>query len=210
MYQNQRVDLALRDQPCSNSGLSESRRCAKDPFVMLNRLRNGLQLERSQLALELDFDWCARKSFIADLRTDPVGFKQSNYLRETATRQSHMLGKVFTTGNDTRLSVRREPHFLRLVELRVLKRGQSQQPVQHGRGQANLLHIHKVRAHNANTLWQWPLDWSFGPFSGRRQCPGILPALVVCNAGTNADEIALALCFGHEFVRNHDGHAFKR
>jgi hypothetical protein len=43
---NQRVDLTLRDQPGCNGSLPESRRRAKDSFVMLGDLGNGFQLER--------------------------------------------------------------------------------------------------------------------------------------------------------------------
>ena len=43
---NQRIDLAIRDQPGRNGGLSESRWSAKDSFVMLGDLGNGFQLER--------------------------------------------------------------------------------------------------------------------------------------------------------------------
>ena len=82
MNHNQGVDPALRDQPCGDSGLSERCRRTEGSFVMLDNLGNGFQLERPYFAVELCFDWSARKSLVAHFCADPMGFKQIDYLHE--------------------------------------------------------------------------------------------------------------------------------
>jgi hypothetical protein len=44
--QNQRIDLAIRDQPGGNGSLSESRWSAQKALVVLDDLENSLLLER--------------------------------------------------------------------------------------------------------------------------------------------------------------------
>jgi hypothetical protein len=44
--QNQRIDLAIRDQPGGNGSLSKSRWSAQDAFVVLDDLGDSFQLER--------------------------------------------------------------------------------------------------------------------------------------------------------------------
>ena len=41
--------------------------------------------------MELNINWCTRKSLISHFRLDPMGLKQRDYLWQTAPRQSHML-----------------------------------------------------------------------------------------------------------------------
>jgi hypothetical protein len=47
--------------------------------------------------LELHFDWCTCKAFITDFRTNPLGLKQSDYLREAPSRQSNVFCEIFAT-----------------------------------------------------------------------------------------------------------------
>ena len=55
----QSVDLAFRDQPRRNGGLSERCRRAEDTFVVCGDLRDRFLLERPKLTLELRFNRCA-------------------------------------------------------------------------------------------------------------------------------------------------------
>ena len=55
MNDDQRVDLAFRDQPRRNGGFPKGRRRAEDTFIVTGDLRDGFLLERPKLALELPF-----------------------------------------------------------------------------------------------------------------------------------------------------------
>ena len=88
---------------------------------MSGNLRDGFLLERSKLTLELRFNRRARIPFVPNFGPDLVRFKKSQGLRQTSTRHSDMLDKFLAACDYTRLVVRREPHGLSLVELRVLK-----------------------------------------------------------------------------------------
>src|ERR1035438_1331110 len=57
---DQRVDLAFRDQPRRNRGLPERRGSAQDTFVVGRNLRDGFLLERPKLTPELRFNRRAR------------------------------------------------------------------------------------------------------------------------------------------------------
>jgi hypothetical protein len=118
---NQSVDLAFRDQPCSNGGLPERRRSAEDPFVVGGDLGDSFLLKRPKLTLELRFNRRARVPFVPNFGPDLVRLEKSQGLRQTSTRHSDMLDKFLAACDYTRLVVRREPHGLSLVKLWVLK-----------------------------------------------------------------------------------------
>src|SRR5215813_10687749 len=78
---HQRVNFALRNQPCCNGGLSECCRSAQDAFVLTGDLRNGFLLERPKLSLKLSFNRRPCEPFVADRRPNLVRFKQGQCLR---------------------------------------------------------------------------------------------------------------------------------
>ena len=66
MNDDQRVDLAFRDQPRRNGGFPKCRRSAEDTFVVAGDLCDSFLLERPKLAPELRFNRRARAPFVAN------------------------------------------------------------------------------------------------------------------------------------------------
>ena len=60
-------------------------------------------------------------------------FKQLHYLGQTPTRQCNVVGKILAARDYSRLVKCGKPHRLCLIEFRILKCGQPEQPVQSGR-----------------------------------------------------------------------------
>ena len=145
--------------------LPERRRSAEDAFVAGSDPRDGLLLKRSKLALELCLNRCARVPFIPHFGPDLVRFEKCQSLRQTPTRHRDMLDEFLAAGYHAGFIVRREPHRLRLVKLRVLKGCQPEQPIEHGWRQILTFHVNKVRANDLNGLRQRSFDQPLPPFA---------------------------------------------
>ena len=121
-----------------------------------------------------------------------------------------MLDKFRAACDHARLVVRREPHGLGLIELRVLKGGQPEKPIQHSWRQTLTFYVNKIRANDLNGLWQRSFDRSLLSFAGRRQSPRVLRFLIVSDAHPDANEVAFALSFSNDFLRGVDRHSSDR
>ena len=73
---------------------------------------------------------------------------------KAAAWKADVLGEILGTGDDARLVVRGEPHGLRLVELRILERSQSQQAVPQPGTDPVLGDVDLVAENQLQGLWQ--------------------------------------------------------
>ena len=121
-----------------------------------------------------------------------------------------MLDKFRAACDHARLVVRREPHGLGLIELRVLKSGQPEKPIQHSWRQILTFYVNKIRANDLNGLWQRSFDRSLLSFAGRRQSPRVLCILIIGDAHPDANEVAFALSFRDDLRSGVDRHSSDR
>jgi hypothetical protein len=102
----------------------------------------------------------SRAPLVTDVWLDAMHFKQFDYLGQTPTRQSNVVGEILAARNYSRLVECGKPHSLCLIKLRVLKCGQAEQTVQHRRWQPILLDIQKVGANDLNRGWKRSWYWA--------------------------------------------------
>ena len=93
---------------------------------------NGLGLIVAKIALKTHGDGLAGVALVANQDPDAVVFQQPAHLLQTAPWESKMLGELLAAGDDARLVPGRKAHRLRFVKLRVLKRCDAYDPVEHG------------------------------------------------------------------------------
>ena len=92
------------------------------------RVRRDL-LFTPQLPLKGHVQRSTGVAFVSNRRANAEGLERLSHLVETASRKTDVMRVVLGAGDDARLVVRRQPHRLRLVELRILKRRQPEQAV---------------------------------------------------------------------------------
>jgi hypothetical protein len=68
-------------------------------------------------------------AFVAERHPRAEVGKQSLNVLDAATRQAYVPSVPLSTGDDSRLAACRQPHGLRLVELRILERRNAQEPI---------------------------------------------------------------------------------
>src|SRR5579862_2599368 len=158
MNQDQRVDCSIGCQLGGHHGFAKRRRCTQDAFVMPQRLTYGFRLVVTEVSLKLHLDELARVSFVANLHTDTMFSHQFAHLLQASSWQSKMLSKLFAAGDDAWLIPRREPHRLSFVELRILKRGDADHPVEHRLGKVCLWYEYQVASHDLDGLRVWSRD----------------------------------------------------
>lgn len=129
MDKNQRVDAALSDEPCRQNRLPERSGGGQDTCIMGEHRLCGQLLLGPQLALEGCVQRLPWISFIVDDGLDLQYRKKLDHIIKATARQADVFGMVFRAGDDARLVVRRQPHRLCFVELRILKRGQTDQSI---------------------------------------------------------------------------------
>jgi hypothetical protein len=154
------IHPSRRDQPCGHCGLAKSSRSAEDPLVVFSNHGNSVLLRRAQLAAELHVNCTSRAPLVTDVWLDAMRFKQFDYLGQTPTRQSNVVGEILAARNYSRLVECGKPHCLGLVKFRILKCGQTKQTVQHRRRQPILLDIQKVCANDLNRGWKRSWYWA--------------------------------------------------
>ena len=109
-----------------------------------------------------------------------------------------MLREVLTTGDNTRLTVGRKPHRLRLVELGVLESGEPQKPIEHRRREALLFDIEKIRADDLYAFRKRTQDGDGQPLFGRRDSPRLFLVAVISKAAPYTNHIAGTHGLTHE------------
>src|SRR5437762_14187605 len=111
----------------------------------------------------------SRAPLVTDVWLDVMCFKQLHYLGQTPTRQSDVVGEILAARDYSRLVKCEKPHRLCLIEFRILKCGQPEQPVQHRRRQPVqhrrrqpvLFDIQEVCANDLNRGWKRSWYWAF-------------------------------------------------
>ncbi len=120
----------------------------------------------------------AAKSLIADNRLYLKCLERFHYLIQTASWQGKMLWMILGAGNNSWFVVSRQAHGLRAIELRVLKRGQTEQPVAKGGREVFLADVDLVSKDYFELFRQRSGDGRFLSTTRWRRGPGILVILV--------------------------------
>ena len=163
MNQNQSIDLALGDQPCRHGRLPKSSWSTENAVVVDSDSCDSLFLDGPKLTIEFHCDRCACEPFVPNFGPDVVHPQKGHYLRQTPARYGNVLGEILAARDHARFGICRKPHRLRLVKLRVLECRQPEQTIQHGRWQALLFHVKKIRADDLHSFRQWSLNRPLHP-----------------------------------------------
>src|SRR5665213_1238151 len=83
----------------------------------------------AQDAAERNFQRNTAISFIPENHLDVERLKRLSNFIKTSAWKSEMLWQILGASHDSRFVVGRQPHGLRAIELRILKRGQKEQSV---------------------------------------------------------------------------------
>ncbi len=126
MNQNERMDGALGDEPGGNHRFSERRGRRQHARLVSQQRLGGDLLFRSQFASKGHIQGFPRKSFIPDTTINFERQEQFPHLVQATSRKTEMLRMVLGASDHPRFVIRRQPHRLCAVELRILKRGQAQ------------------------------------------------------------------------------------
>src|SRR5260370_34162232 len=129
MIQSQRVDAALGNDPGRHDASAKSRARGQNASLMPQQCLGCHLLIGPQCAAKRNVLRNATEAFVADDRLDLECLKRLHYLIQTTSRQGKMLWMILGASDDSWLVVSRKAHCLRPIELRVLKRGQTQQPI---------------------------------------------------------------------------------
>ena len=113
-------------------------------------------------------------ALIANGRTDADVNQGLADVIEAPSWQADVMGVILSARNDARLVVRGQPHRLRLVELRILKRRKPKQPVPETRMQAFLGDVHLIPEDYLQRPWQFADDRRLLAATGRSGCPRLL------------------------------------
>jgi hypothetical protein len=131
MNQHQRADSSFGDQLCTDHGLTESSWCAQYALFIAEHRANSAGLIVTKDALKVHVDRLADAAFVASRNADPVPFQKVTDVRQTTPWQRKVLSKLLAARDDPRLIPSREAHRLGFVELGILKRSDSDNPVKH-------------------------------------------------------------------------------
>ena len=115
---------------------------------------------------------------------------------QAATREGNMLRMLFGARDDPRFVVGRQPHGLRPVELRVLKRGQPNQPVLQCRDKTLLRNIEFISQDQFQVRWQWCVDRTLLAPPGRWLDPRIV-VLFFHRAHANPNDSSVGFGLAH-------------
>src|SRR5688572_3070311 len=104
---------------------------------------------------------------------------------------------IFSTRDDPRLSVRRQPHCLRAVELWVLKGGQPQESVSQSGREFLLLDVDLVAQYEFKLLRRAACNRWFSSMARRRGGPRFF-RLLVQRRQANAEDAPAPICVLHK------------
>lgn len=152
MDQNQRARGPLRDEPGGHDRLAERGGRRQHAGVVRKQGVCGLPLLRSQVALEGHRERLAILALVSDRGPDTEIFEERERFIETAARQTDMPRVILGARDDARRAIRGQPHGLRLVELGILERSETQQLIPQCRIQICLLDVGLVAQHEFECL----------------------------------------------------------
>ena len=121
----QRAHSALRNQPGGDHGLTESGGGRQHAGVVGQQCRRRRLLFRPQITVKHQRQWFASESFVTDHRLNFCVGQQLQHVRETTAGQTDVARMILRAGDDARFIVRWQSHGLRSIELRILKRRQT-------------------------------------------------------------------------------------
>ena len=171
MDEYERTDAALRDQPRAHDRLAECGGGRQHAGVVgENRLRRD-QLLTSQFPLKSRIQRSTGVAFIANSRTNSKILKRVSQLVEAASWKTNVTGVVLGAGDDAWLVVRRQPHRLRLVELRVLEGRQTEQAVAQPGMEPVFGYVDLVADDQLQRRREVAGDWGLPPVMGRWHGP---------------------------------------
>lgn len=124
----------LRARCGTEHGLADAGRSDEDPGVVREERPGRLLLERGELATEPERHLGPLIPLVLDREFDAVLAEQLLGLRDTAAGQRHEAIEILGACDHARSHRGEESHLLLLVELRILKRGDALQLVEHRRG----------------------------------------------------------------------------
>ena len=102
---------------------------ARTPMSCRNSASAAFAVRAAMCHRKDTFKGSPRKSFIAENRLNLERPKRFHYFIQATSRKGEMLRMVLGASNNSRFVVSRQAHGLRAIELRILKRGQTQQSV---------------------------------------------------------------------------------
>jgi hypothetical protein len=178
MHQHQGVDLPGGDEPCADDRLSERRGGAQDAVVVRQDRRGGIELRRRQLAVERHVEQLPIRPLVTQPRLDAIGLEKLEHRVEAASRQRDVAGQLLRAADEPRLRERRQSHRLGAVELRVLERGQADEPVLQALWKSMRVHEHEVAKHDVDRVREGALDARLRPSPGGGKGPWLLRAVV--------------------------------
>lgn len=111
----------------------------KDTGIVCQQSIGDCFLFGPQLSVEGHRKRTANRALITDRRADGQITKRLQNIVEATSRQADMLREVLSARDDSWRTVSRQSECLGLIELGVLKRCQSQQPISQPGRQARLL-----------------------------------------------------------------------
>ena len=130
VHEDEGAAAPLGDEVRSQDGLADSGRRDEDADVFLEENLRCLLLDRRERALESNVQGLAPVTLIADDERDAVFREKSREIALASSRQRDVLRELFGAGDHPWGGGCRESHHLLLVELRVLKGGETLDPVQ--------------------------------------------------------------------------------
>src|SRR5436190_285807 len=144
MNQHERIHFALCDQLRGNSGLPERRWRAENPILVGSQRLRCLSLCWTAVATKINLQKTSCKAMVGNIDSDVVVTKERTNFLQQAARQSDVLSQILATRDNPRLAKGREPHRLRLIKLRILKRGQAKQTIHKNVRQIFLFDVDQV------------------------------------------------------------------
>src|SRR5208337_5696002 len=97
------IHFSCRDYPRGHSSLAERSGCTENSLIVLGNHGDSILLQRAQLARELHINWKAGDPLVTNVRLDAMPFEQLHHLREAATGQRNVIGKIFAARDHSRL-----------------------------------------------------------------------------------------------------------
>ena len=167
MHQHQGVARSGGDQGRGDHGLAEGRGRRQYAGIVQEQGVGGRLLLTGELAGEVRFDRAADVAFVTPADGDSQRGEQILRRIAAAARQRHVVRRQFGAADDARDAERGQAHRLMAVELGILKRGQTNEPVYHGGRQPGSSDIHLIAQHYLHGLRQRVVDRNVRLLPGR-------------------------------------------
>ena len=134
MHEDERAAATTRDQVRGNHRLAERGRGGQHAAIVGRECLHRGSLTVAQRAEEAGRQGRSRLASIDHIGSNAVRAEQFLDLVEAPPREGHVPGVELRAGDDARLAEGRQPQRLGAVELRVLERGEANEPGHQGGG----------------------------------------------------------------------------